>query len=112
MSAFDQRQYRQMLYRLERVENGDLPSMVTTDLMILLDVLEEVDPAWASDFGDGWQELEIAISIAAAEAERRGAVDLSFDPATKKRMQATAARMKQMVLAKIEEPKGDTENVD
>ncbi len=112
MSEHDQRQYRQMFYRLERVENGDLPSMLTTDLMILLDILEEVDPAWASDFGDGWQELEIAISIAAAEAERRGTLDLSFDPATKKRMQATAARMKQMVLAKIEGPADDAESID
>lgn len=101
-----------MLYRLEHVENGGLPSMLTTDLMILLDVLEAPDPEWLSDFGDGWQELEIAISIAAAEAERQGKPHLSFDPATKKRMQATAARMKQMVLAKIEAPSDDSQDVD
>jgi hypothetical protein len=110
MSAHDQRQYRQMLYRLERVENGDLPSMLTTDLMILLDVLEASDPAWESDFGDGLIELEGDIAAAAVNAERRGTPDLSFAPETAARMQATAARMKQMVLAKIEAPAEDSQD--
>ncbi len=111
MSEFDQRQYRQMLYRLEDIERGAF-SIATTDLMVLLDILEEVEPAWVSDFWDGLSQLEVAIGIAAAEAERRGTLDLSFDPATKERMQATAARMKQMVLAKIEAPADDAESIE
>ena len=111
MSEFDQRQYRQMLYRLEDIERGAF-SIATTDLMILLDILEEVEPAWVSYFWDGLSQLEIDISSAAVRAQDQGTLGLSFDPATKNRMQATAARMKQMVLAKIEGPANVSQDVD
>ncbi|HKS64955.1 MAG TPA: hypothetical protein VJT13_24865 [Xanthobacteraceae bacterium] len=111
MSAFDQRQYRQMLYRLEDIERGAF-SIATTDLMVLLDVLEESDPVWRSEFGDGLSKLHVDISLAAARTESEGTPNLSFDPKTRARMLATAARMKQMVLAKIEGPVDDAQDAD
>lgn len=112
MSEFDQRQYRIMFEMLEWIEGGGNPSNVTGDLMILFDILEEIEPAWASDFGDDLSQLHADTAIAAVRAQDQGTFSLSFDPATKKRMQATAARMKQLVLAKIEDSADDTQDID
>jgi hypothetical protein len=112
MSEFDQRQYRVMLEMLQWIEEGGDPSNVPGDLMILLDILEASEPAWDSDFGDGVRDIDADVAVAAGEAEKRGVPDLSFDEETATRLRSTAARLKQMVLAKIEAPADDSQDID
>lgn len=79
--------------------------------MILLDILEASDSSWDSDFGDGLLDMEADIAVALGEAERRGSPDVSFDEEIR-RMRDTAARLKQMVVTKIEAPVDDTQDID
>jgi hypothetical protein len=112
MSEFDQRQYRLMLQRLEWLESGDFSSGPVGDLFVLLDVLEASDPAWESDFQEGLDVLEIETAVAADRAERDGALKESYDEETANKMRAKAARLKHLVLAKIEPPADDSQDVD
>ena len=112
MSTFDQRQYRIMLQKLEAIEAGAFYSALVTDLKILLDYVETSDPDWDSDFQDGLNDLELEMACAIVETEDGGFIDPSFDEEAAKRMRATAARLKQLVLAKIEPPADDSQDFD
>ncbi len=101
---YDQRQYRQMLERLEAFEIGRLfISELIGDLDTLLNVLEEeVDETWASKFSG----LSCALEEISASAIDRGDKGLSHDDMRHAR--EIAGRFKSIILAKIETSSSET----
>ncbi len=116
MSDYDQRQYRRMIYKLECIEGGDFASELLADLTALLGALEKPEPSWERAFLGGVGSLDEDISGALVDLEDEDAAASrarpSFDEATVERMKATAAKLKQLVLTKIEGPLGDLENIE
>lgn len=112
MSAFDQRQYRIMLQKLEAIEGGDFSSALVADLKILLDYVETSEPHWDCDFQEGLNDLELEMASAIVETEDGNALDPSFNEEAATRMRSTATRLKQMVLPKIEAAADDIQGTD
>lgn len=112
MSAFDQRQYRIMLQKLEAIEGGDFSSALVADLKILLDYVETSEPHWDFDFQEGLNDLELEMASAIVETEDGNALDPSFNEEAATRMRSTATRLKQMVLPKIEAAADDIQGTD
>jgi hypothetical protein len=97
MSEYDQRQYRLMLGVLERfAQNKESLQSATGSLGILADVLEENDDAWQRLFGSFWNKMEIENAQAIAHG-------MVTDEALRHAHEA-AAKLKELVLQKIEEP--------
>ena len=105
VSEFDQRQYRRMLYMLDRLESGDFSMDLVTNLYALTDVLEEPDTQWNKTFTAYLGRLNDIIAIAVVELEQEGEAGLrkplSFDDAAVKSLMTRAARLKRLVQAKI-----------
>jgi hypothetical protein len=115
MSEYDQRQYRRMLERLEWIEEGEFSSSLATDLSVLLGALEAREAEWERNFQNGLGGLDEDISVAVFRWEEEGepaSKDISFDEETVKRMRETVAKLKQLVLRKIEPPADDAEDAN
>lgn len=105
-----------MLYTLSCIEDGDFGTEFVADLTVLLHALETPDPSWARDFHNGLAGLDEDLAVANFELEDEGdaapSKEPSFDEETSKRVRATAARLKLLVLTKIEGPLDDPESTD
>jgi hypothetical protein len=105
-----------MLDQLELFDNGDsFHPAALTDLYALGQVLEAPDPSWADAFQRGVGLLEIDTSIAIVRWAEEGedpSKDFSYSEETIKRMRATVAELKRLVLQKIEAPADGAEGTD
>ena len=117
MSEYDQRQYRRMLDALIAFEEGNLrPGILLAELTGFLGVLENPDPSWERNFqnelGGVDEDLSVAIVRLESEADPAAYSNMSYDADTTARIHAAAARLKQLVLEKIENIVGDAQNSD
>ena len=117
MSEYDQRQYRRMLDALAAFEKGSLPpGILLAELTGFLGVLEKPEPSWERNFQNGLGGLDEDLSVAIVRLESEGDPaayrDFSYDEDTTSRIRATAARLKQLVLERIENAEDDSKNTD
>ena len=117
MSEYDQRQYRRMLDALVAFEQGGLPpGMLLGELAGFLGVLEKPEASWERKFQNALAGLDEDLSVELVRLEDEGDTasysDLSYDEDTMARIRETAARLKQLVLEKIENAADNSQDIE
>ena len=92
MSAYDQRQCRLMLERVEEFDSGKLAlRKLISDLEALLWALQEIDKHWTEDFHKQWSILEEVYADALARKCK------NLPPYSRKLVKSSIEKMKELL---------------
>lgn len=104
-----------MLEALDAFEEGSLyPGILLGELTGFLGVLEKPELSWARNFQNALggldEDLSVPLAMLESEDDPAAYMNFAYDEDTKASIRATAARLKQLVLEKIENATDDPEN--